>query len=92
VGEQTSTISFFAVSNDDGRELARRFEELARAEFGVRVELHERATQQQFLRACLDDFVVVFDASVEEGENYAAATAQPTVLDNVLVISRTICP
>jgi hypothetical protein len=88
----SSPIIFFAVSNESGRELARLLVELARIEFGLEVEVLEEATQAELNRACLDDKIVVFDASIEDGNNYAAATAQPMVLEKVLVVSRTYLP
>lgn len=86
------SVVFFAVSNDAGAELARLFTELMAAEFGLAVSVVEGATQTDLHRACLDDDIVVFDASVEDGHNYAAVMAQPTVLDKVLVVGRTYLP
>lgn len=86
------SVVFFAVSNDAGAELARLFTGMMSAEFGLAVRVIEGATQTDFHRACLEDDVVVFDASVEEGHNYAAVMAQPTVLDKVLVVGRTYLP
>ena len=85
-------IIFFAVSNPEGMELARLFVELSRAEFGLQVSVIEGAAQTDLHRACLDGRIVVFDASVEEGHNYAAATMQPAVLEKALVVSRTYLP
>jgi hypothetical protein len=86
------SVVFFAVGNDAGAELARLFTGLMSAEFGLAVRVVEGATQTDLHRACLEDDIVVFDASVEEGHNYAAATAQPMVLDKVLVVARTYLP
>lgn len=54
--------------------------------------------QYDMLKACMADDLVIFDASIEQDEsgswdsNYAAATANPCALDNVLVVSRTRLP
>ncbi|HYG10132.1 MAG TPA: hypothetical protein VD835_09310 [Pyrinomonadaceae bacterium] len=85
-------LSFFAVGNEDGLRLAESFKELALAVFGIDVQIKVGATQTDFNRACLYDDIIVFDASVEEGHNYGAATAQPMVLDKVLVVSRSYLP
>jgi hypothetical protein len=92
MSDASFSVVFFAVSNDAGAELARLFTELVGSEFGLAVRVIEGATQTDLHRACLNDDIVVFDASVEEGHNYAAATAQPMVLDKVLVVSRTYLP
>ncbi|HEV2915096.1 MAG TPA: hypothetical protein VGX92_17600 [Pyrinomonadaceae bacterium] len=86
------SVSLFAVSNPEGEALARAFVERARDAFNLNVRVYERATQSDLFRACLKDDIVIFDASVETGHNYAAATAQPMVLDHVLVASRTYLP
>lgn len=86
------SVVFFAVGNEAGSELARMFTELMSAEFGLAVRVVKGATQVQFFRACLDDDLVVLDASVEEDHNYAAVMGQPTVLDKVLVVGRTYLP
>ena len=92
MSETSFPIIFFAVSNEVGMELAQMFVELARAEFGLEVTVIEDATQTDLHRACLNGKIIVFDASVEDGHNYAAATAQPMVLERVLVVSRTYLP
>jgi hypothetical protein len=86
------SVVFFAVKNEAGSELARMFTELMSAEFGLAVRVVKGATQTDLHRACLTDDLIVFDASVEDGHNYAAATAQPMVLDKVFVVSRTQLP
>jgi len=54
--------------------------------------------QYDMIKACLADDLVIFDASIEQNEsgswdsNYAAATASPCALDNILVVSRTRLP
>lgn len=54
--------------------------------------------QYDMLKACMADDLVIFDASIELNEygswdsNYAAATANPCALDNILVVSRTRLP
>lgn len=92
MGDTSFSVVFFAVTNDAGMELARRFAQWVAAEFGLEVGVVEGATQTELNRACLNDDIVIFDASVEAGHNYAAATAQPSVLDKVLVVSRTYLP
>lgn len=66
--------------------------ETLRREYDLAVELIEGSTQADLNRSCLQDDLVLFDASVEDGHNYAAATSQPMTLDRVLVMSRTYLP
>lgn len=84
--------TFFAVANPRGRALGEAFMETLAPEFGLAAEVVEAPTQEDVNRCCLGDDLVVFDASVEDGHNYAAATAQPMTMDRVLVVSRTYLP
>jgi len=85
-------ISFIAVSNPEGRRLKEMFLETFSREFALNIQVLERATQLEFHKSCINDDLVIFDASIEEGHNYAAATAQPMTMDHVLVVSRTYLP
>jgi hypothetical protein len=83
--------TFFGVSNPEGRRLKDAFLEMSR-EYNLSVRVIEGGTQADLNRSSLNDDLVVFDASMEEGHNYAAATAQPMAIDRVLVVSRTYLP
>ncbi|MDQ3919723.1 MAG: hypothetical protein M3348_14745 [Acidobacteriota bacterium] len=84
--------TFFCVGNSEGRRLRDIFVGTLAWAYDLAVEAVEGATQADVNRSCLEDDLVIFDASVEEGHNYAAATAQPMTMDQVLVVSRTYLP
>jgi len=84
--------TFFCVSNPEGRRLRDAFVGTLGPVYDLATEVVEGATQADLNRGCLKDDLVIFDASVEEGHNYAAATAQPMAMDHVLVVSRTYLP
>ncbi|MGB8509544.1 MAG: hypothetical protein WCD76_14250 [Pyrinomonadaceae bacterium] len=88
---QLST-TFFSVANPEGRALRDAFMETLSREFNLAADPVEGAGQADVYQRCLQDDIVVFDASIEEGHNYDAATSQPTTLDRVLVVSRTNLP
>lgn len=84
--------SFFYAANPQGRALRDAFMETLAREFGLAAEVVEAPGQQDVDRSCRSDDLVVFDASIEEGNLYAAATSQPMTMDRVLVVSRTYLP
>lgn len=85
-------VTFFGVRNPEGRCLYELFSRMCKEEFGLTVKYCEGATQTDIYRACTSDDLIVLDASIEEGHNYAATTAQPMAMDHVLVVSRTYLP
>lgn len=86
------SASFIPMKSQGGDELKELFISLA-DELGLKLNLLESPTQTDFFRACKNDDVVVFDASIENSKNnYHAATAQPMSMDHVLVVSRTYLP
>jgi len=87
-----SKISFFTVGNPEGRRLKEMFLETISREFDLNVQFVEGGTQLEVHKSCISDDLVIFDASIEDGHNYAAATAQPMTMDHVLVVSRTYLP
>ena len=96
--DEAITITHFAAPGVAGSELAQMLKS-AIADFRVgnhsaKFRVVAAKNQFEFMQACLGDDVVVFDGSVEDsiGVNYAAATAQPMVMDHVLVASRTCLP
>lgn len=86
------SISFFAVNSPEGHSLKKAVKSLVQDELNLKLKSYETATQKDFFDSCVNDDIVIFDASIEEGNNYAAATAQPTVMDHVLIVSRTYLP
>ncbi len=59
--------------------------------------IYSDAPEYEFHRAVLYSDVVIFDGSLEEdgialGENYACITHAPYLMDNVIVVSRTVLP
>src|SRR6185503_9536709 len=85
-------ISFFTVGNPEGRRLKEMFLESISREFDLNVQFVEGGTQLEVNKSCINDDLVIFDASIEDGHNYAAATAQPMTMDHVLVVGRTHLP
>lgn len=87
-------ISFFATRSDKGQELQRIFCRIAQEEFGVEVRVYSQATQVDLALACVNDDMVIFDATIEAPglHNYPAATEQPKTLDHVYVVSRSYLP
>ncbi len=84
--------TFFSVANQQGRALRDAFMRTLSGAYGLATEAVEGATQADVSRSCLQDDLVIFDASIEDGHNYAAATGQPLTMDRVLVVSRTYLP
>lgn len=87
----SKTLVLFAADNDDGRDLEARLRARAAA-WDVEVVPLYRATQRDLVRMVMQKQLIVFDATIAEGHNYAAATAQPVALDDVLLVSRTYLP
>jgi hypothetical protein len=55
------------------------------------------ASENEFLKAQLEDDLVIFDGSLEDdglklGDNYSCTGHAPYLMDNVLVVSRTVLP
>lgn len=84
--------TFFCAGNPEGRRLRDAFVGTLGQVYDLKTEVVEGGTQAELNRSCVRDDLVIFDASVEEGHNYAAATAQPMTMDHVLVVSRTYLP
>lgn len=87
------SATIFPTGSDDGMELLEAVLPIARA-FGLNLKVVRSPTQTQVTRACANDDIVFIDATVEPdgSHNYAAMTAQPMVMDHVLVMSRTYLP
>lgn len=85
-------VTFFSVDNPEGHRLKDAFLDTISREYGLAAKIVEEGTQTDFYRSCLQDDIIVFDASIEDGHNYAAATAQPMTIDRVLTVSRTYLP
>jgi hypothetical protein len=86
------TISFFTHRTQLGEELYCLVNNFLTSK---RIELKKIVLGSQFdmMKACLEDDIIIFDASIEGNcENYLAATAQPSAMDHVLVVSRTKLP
>lgn len=98
------TITILGLNTDKGKELVNMlqkdlpvvFDGYAFPELIINVIYNGK--QYDMIKACMADDLVVFDASIEQDEagswdsNYAAATASPCALDNILVVSRTRLP
>lgn len=55
------------------------------------------ASENEFLKAQLEDDLVIFDGSLEDdglklGDNYSCTGHAPYLMDNVMVVSRTVLP
>lgn len=55
------------------------------------------ASENEFLKAQLEDDLVIFDGSLEDdnlklGDNYSCTCHAPYLMDNVMVVSRTVLP
>lgn len=85
-------VTFFATVSSAGRALAADFAELVRGLLGIVPEIVEQPTQARSIRANLKDDLVIFDASVEEGHNYAGMTLHPAMMEHVFLVSRTPLP
>ena len=98
------SITILGLDTDKGRDLVERLKaalpqvltEVGFADSTISVVYNGQ--QYDMLKACMADDLVIFDASIELNEygswdsNYAAATANPCALDNILVVSRTRLP
>ncbi len=87
-------LTFFSTPSPEGLALRDEFIEIAEREFHFTTQTKIGATQVEFAKACMNDDLVVFDATIEADgrHNYFAATLQSGVLDHVLVVSRTYLP
>lgn len=86
------SVSFFPVNNEEGSLLKEKVRSLVEDELDLNLKIYEAAAQKDFFYSCVQDDIVIFDASIETGDNYAIATAQPTVMDHVIIVSRTYLP
>lgn len=97
------TVSILAYSSFEGKELERllrTFIYIKLTSLGFECLLHNTiwdGTQYDMMKACFEDDIVIFDASIEYhngtwDSNYAAATANAMAMDNILVVSRTRLP
>lgn len=86
------TISFFVHKTQQGEELYCLVNSFLTSR-GIVPRKIVMGSQFDMMKACIEDDIVIFDASIEGNcENYLAATAQPVVMDHVLVVSRTKLP
>ena len=85
--------TLFSTRSPEGKQLNLMIGDLLR-QMGMRVSCNDAPTQSEFFNACISQDLVIVDASIEPNNqhNYAAFTAQPLVLDHVLVVSRTYLP
>jgi hypothetical protein len=83
-------LPIFVAANANGRELLAKLRPVVEAA-GYSV-VTPAANQDNFREACIEREAVIFDASIEAGHIYDAATGQPMISDNVLVVSRTYLP
>lgn len=97
------TITILAFSSPLGKDLERMirlFLPKKIISLGFECVLHNtiwNGTQYDMLKACIEDDIVIFDASIEYhngtwDSNYEAATANAMAMDNILVVSRTRLP
>lgn len=98
------TITILGLNTDKGKDLVETLKvalcpflnEIGFADPTINIVYNGQ--QYDMLKACMADDIVILDASVEQDEsgswdsNYAAATANPCALDNILVVSRTRLP
>lgn len=85
-------ISIFPTQNKEGDDLAKSCRNLIKDKFGVDAIVHNHPTQKDVATASIKNDLVIFDGSVEDGHIYHAATAQPSCMEHVLVVSRTYLP
>lgn len=92
------TISFFQAFSPEGHGLFRDVKQAleGRTLRGLPVKLIEEREYKMMpaIRACLESDLVIFDGSVEDGENrqYYGAIELMKYLDHVLIVSRTMLP
>ena len=88
------SVSLFATRSPEGQDLESRFTYMMEKTFGLSVQVYHADTQTDLLLACLNDDIVVFDATREAAglHNYPAAIEQPKMLDYVYVVSRNYLP
>lgn len=97
------TITILGLNTEKGRSLVENLKKeipltFKREGFDTSISIVYNGVQYDMQKACLADDLVIFDASIEQDEsgswdsNYAAATANPCALDNILVVSRTRLP
>jgi FixJ family two-component response regulator len=89
-------LTHFAPVSAGGSDLADRVRRLGtRLGYEVRVLRATEAEQADFLLACVRDAAVVADCTIELGRGlsiYPVLTAQPNVLDHILVVGRSYLP
>lgn len=97
------SITILGLNSEKGRSLVEQLKEelpilLKNRGYDTSMNVVYNGEQYNMLKACMADDLVIFDASIEKDEsgswdsNYAAATANPCALDNILVVSRTRLP
>jgi hypothetical protein len=97
------SITILGLDSEDGRSLVEQLKEdlmmfLKDRGYDTSINVVYNGEQYDMLKASMADDLVIFDASIEKNEfgswdsNYAAATASPCALDNILVVSRTRLP
>jgi hypothetical protein len=86
------SMTYFPNQTNSSFELLERFRPIA-SKYGFNFTVKTNATQTDFVKACVQQDVVVFDGSIEGSvHNYAIASAQPMAMEHVLVVSRTYLP
>lgn len=85
--------TIFNTRSLEGQELGQMIIDYLK-QIGISAYLNDKPTQTEFFKACISQDLVIVDATVESNNlhNYEAFTAQPYVLDHVLVVSRTYLP
>ncbi|HEV2864317.1 MAG TPA: hypothetical protein VGX48_25185 [Pyrinomonadaceae bacterium] len=87
------SLTIFGPETSDGVDLVRRVTALAEG-LGYTVEPPQAATQSEMFEAVIGRDVVIFDGTVEDEQRhiYHAAAMIPSVVDHLLVVSRTYLP
>lgn len=86
-------LTVFPTRTQAGRALADAIRRVGRARLGCEVTVQDVANQWQFFQACMNEDIVVLDATIEddlERSNYSFAT--PLNVLRLLVVSRTHTP
>lgn len=85
-------ITFVGVNSEEGKVLAKSFEQLNSIEFQFQLNILFEPTINENMAALLQSDIVIIDGSIELGNNYDNATLGPLVLDYVWLVSRTYLP
>jgi hypothetical protein len=87
------TLSIFSPATRRGLELKAEVSKFAES-IGFQLNPLSTITREEYFRASLCDHTVIVDASYEEGndEIYRIVSVLPSLLDHVLIVSRTYLP